>query len=190
MTRLWRRAAISLPLALALVACATTAPTPSQAVTITLLPGTPTPNGATATPGEAPSPTPDLGPVTAEIELTLIGGPSDGSYRAVVHGPACSQPESDGPFTVRYADADAAGGFNALDLEVRDIAAALDDATEDFTLSMALDGATYTLDPQAGLGDGVALLELDESGGATLDVSGTDDDGVEIEASILCSELG
>jgi hypothetical protein len=162
--------------ALALTACASTQP--SQPVTITLLPGTPAP---IATPG----PTTTLGAATAEIELTITGGPAEGSYRAVVNGPSCSQPSPDA-FVADYANSTAVDGFTALELNVRDAAAAIDDQTDDFALSLTVAGTTLRVDPKASEGDGEALLEIDQLANATLDLSATAADGSDIEISLLC----
>jgi hypothetical protein len=181
MTRLWRSLA-AVAGAVALAACG--AAQPSQPVTITLLTGSPPPI-ASAPPITTIQPTAPLGEATGEIELHIFGGPAEGSYRAVVHGESCSRPSPD-EFVASYADPAAADGFTALDLEVRDAAAALDDETNDFALTLSVTGATYALDQSADAGEGVVLLEIDPLDNATLDLSATAPDGTEIELSLLC----
>lgn len=187
MTSIWRPIATTLALTLVIGACAAVRPTQSEPVTITLLPGTPGPtapstSGAPITTSE---PIPTLGEATAEIELTILGGPAEGSYRAVVHGTSCIQPSSD-EFVANYADNTAADGFTALDLNVRDAPAAIDDVTSDFLLGLTVAGTTYSVDPAAGQGDGEVLLEIDPFARATLDLSATAQDGTEFELSLLC----
>lgn len=188
MTNIWRSFA-GLVSALALVACA--AAQPSQPVTITLLPGSPLPSASgapvvtlppTAAPGAA---TATLGAATAEIELTLSGGPAIGSYRAVIHGTSCIQPSSE-QLVANYADPTAADGFTALDLDLRDAAAAIEADTDDFALSITVSGTTIVVDPTVGQGEGTALLEIDELEKATLDLFASAPDGTEIALSLLC----
>ncbi|MEP7157997.1 MAG: hypothetical protein ABI797_01095 [Chloroflexota bacterium] len=173
MTNIWRHLA-ALVGALALVACG--AAQPSQPVTITLLPGSPI---------GTPQPTATLGAATAEIELTLGGGPANGSYRAVIHGTSCIQPSSE-QLIANYADPTAADGFTALDLDLRDAAAAIEADTDDFALSITVSGTTIVVDPTAGQGEGTALLEIDELDMATLDLFASAPDGTEVALSLLC----
>jgi hypothetical protein len=169
--------------ALLLSACAGLQPT-SQPVTITLLPGSPPPI-ASAPPITTIQPTTTPGAATAEIELTITGGPADGSYRAVVHGTSCIQPSAD-QFVANYADPVAVDGFTRLDIDVRDAAAAIDSETDDFALDLTVAGTSYSIDPSSGEGEGSALLEIDPLANATLDVFATAEDGVELELSLLC----
>jgi hypothetical protein len=174
MTRLWR-SLVAVAGALALAGCA--AAQPSQPVTITLLPGSPQP--------PAHQPTATLGQATAEIELTITGGPAEGSYRAVVHGTSCIHSSSD-QFVANYADPTAADGFTTLDLDLRDAATAIDSETDDFALSVTVAGTTVAVDPKSGEGEGIVLLEIDPLANATLDLFATAADGAEIELSLLC----
>jgi hypothetical protein len=179
------RSAAFAALALLFAACGTAQPTPSQPVTITLLPGSPQPGSPGSSPTLTPGATP-AGPATAEIELTISTGPAEGNYRGTPTGEACTQ--SANGLEVHYADPAAVDGFTAFDLVLRDAAAAENDASDDFALSVTVSGATYLVDQPAGQGEGTALLERDE-GTATLELIATSADGVDIDVGVLCDEV-
>jgi len=181
---------------LGLAACAATPPpiqTPPFSSSTVPATGTLPPASLTPGPGASATPLPSAsGPAqpTAEIELAIPGGPYAGSYRAVALD-GCTSDAAQNRFDVAYSDDAAADGFVALELTVRDAALAEQDETDDFGLTISVGGpagATYTIDPPAGQGDGTVLLEVTPIG-ATVDLTADADDGTEIELSIICGAL-
>jgi hypothetical protein len=142
------------------------------------------------TDGPGPTATVESSPtaLSAEIEVLVIGGDFEGAYRAVA-AEACMSAPAQNTFAVAYASAEAADGFVALDLVLRDAAQAQEDATSAYSLQLSLDGAdggvSYSLDPAAGNGEGDAFLDVSPTD-ATLDLSVTAPDESIIDLTVIC----
>ena len=141
-------------------------------------------------PGTLPT-DPPAGGSTAEIELEVIGGEYEGSYRAEAPGACVSEPAAN-TFTVSYADESASTDFAALHLALRDATEAQEDVSSDFLLEIGLEGAanviSYTLDPTAGMGEGDAFLDITDFD-ATLDLSTIAADDSIIDLTVICEPV-
>jgi hypothetical protein len=149
----------------------------------------PNSGGLTPSPISTGQPTASTQPIgpAAEIEIMVSGGEFDGSYRAEATN-VCESTPTENTFSVSYANESAADGFVALELLLRDAALAQEDASNDFLLVLSLNGvgigASYTLDPADGEGEGDAFLDITD-GEATLDLSVITPEAI-IDLTVIC----
>jgi hypothetical protein len=150
--------------------------------------GTPSPVGS-GRPTASPVPSaPAVGGSPAQIEIEVIGGEYEGSYRAEGVN-ACRSEPAQNTFTVSYTDESASTDFAALHVVLRDATQAREDASSNFLAEIGLDGAanitSFTVDPTAGLGEGDAFLDITDFD-ATVELSAIAADDSLIDLTVIC----